>query len=315
MSYFRNNRVPEYAAYGGVPTDEAYGRANGGVPFAEAYGKKRNRNGTSENRPTLREQLEANWRKIKEREEEERAAEQEEEDEESVAEDEEDEDENIGTQYAENTYTTTATDADYITDSDSISDEDLYAKMWDNIEQFERVIPYPYIDTTGNITIGAGANVNNWDDFRQLNLTVNGIPATEAQKLEAYSYLHRLSNQQDAGGNYVNRNTQADAFENKTNVRISDAEARNLAQTHMIEDLAHLRREFADFDSFPLPLKEVLLDIQYNVAGGVNRYNWPKLYKAIEDHDIDKIIEHIHRRDIANERNDWAQQTAASIVF
>ena len=67
---------------------------------------------------------------------------------------------------------TPATDADYTSDSDSISDEDLYAKMWDNIEQFERVIPYPYIDTTGNITIGAGANVNNWDDFRQLNLTV-----------------------------------------------------------------------------------------------------------------------------------------------
>ena len=298
MSYYRNNHMPEYAAYGGVPSDEAYGRANGGVPYEEAYGKKRNVNGTSENRPTLREQLEANLQKIKEREEENAA-----------------DDDAIGTQYAENTYTTTATDADYTSDSDSISDEDLYAKMWDNIEQFERVIPYPYIDTTGNITIGAGANVNNWDDFRQLNLTVNGIPATEAQKLEAYSYLHRLSNQQDAGGNYVNRNTQADAFENKTNVRISDAEARNLAQTHMIEDLAHLRREFADFDSFPLPLKEVLLDIQYNVAGGVNRYNWPKLYKAIEDHDIDKIIEHIHRRDIANERNDWAQQTAASIVF
>ncbi|MBQ8671728.1 MAG: hypothetical protein IJ525_04315 [Alphaproteobacteria bacterium] len=298
MSYYRNNRMPEYAAYGGVPSDEAYGRANGGVPYEEAYGKKKDVNNERENRPTLREQLEANLQKIKEREEENAA-----------------DDDAIGTQYAENTYTTTATDADYTSDSDSISDEDLYAKMWDNIEQFERVIPYPYIDTTGNITIGAGANVNNWDDFRQLNLTVNGIPATEAQKLEAYSYLHRLSNQQDAGGNYVNRNTQADAFENKTNVRISDAEARNLAQTHMIEDLAHLRREFADFDSFPLPLKEVLLDIQYNVAGGVNRYNWPKLYKAIEDHDIDKIIEHIHRRDIANERNDWAQQTAASIVF
>ena len=88
MSYYRNNHMPEYAAYGGVPSDGAYGRANGGVPFAEAYGKKRNVNGTSENRPTLREQLEANWRKIKEREEE-RSAEQEEEDEESVAEEEE----------------------------------------------------------------------------------------------------------------------------------------------------------------------------------------------------------------------------------
>jgi len=89
MSYFRNNRVPEYAAYGGVPTDEAYGRANGGVPFAEAYGKKRNVNDENENRPTLREQLEANWQKIKEREEESTVAEEDEEDEESVAAEEE----------------------------------------------------------------------------------------------------------------------------------------------------------------------------------------------------------------------------------
>ena len=175
MSYYRNNRMPEYAAYGGVPTDEAYGRANGGVPYEEAYGKKKDVNNERENRPTLREQLEANWQKIKKQMEENTV-----------------DDDTIGTQYAENTYTTTATDADYTSDSDSISDEDLYAKMWDNIEQFERVIPYPYIDTTGNITIGAGANVNNWDDFRQLNLTVNGIPATEAQKLEAYSVIYTV---------------------------------------------------------------------------------------------------------------------------
>ena len=89
MSYYRNNHMPEYAAYGGVLSDEAYGRANGGVPFAEAYGKKRNVNNERENRPTLREQLEANWRKIKEREEEERTAAEVEEDEESLAKDKE----------------------------------------------------------------------------------------------------------------------------------------------------------------------------------------------------------------------------------
>ena len=96
MSYFRNNRMPEYAAYGGVQSDEAYGRANGGVPYEEAYGKKKDVNNERENRPTLREQLEANWQKIKGQKEENAA-----------------DDDAIGTQYAENGYTITATDADY----------------------------------------------------------------------------------------------------------------------------------------------------------------------------------------------------------
>ena len=41
-----------------------------------------------------------------------------------------------------------------------ISDEDLNSKTWENIKQFERIIPHPYLDIKGNITIGAGANVN-----------------------------------------------------------------------------------------------------------------------------------------------------------
>lgn len=38
---YKGKRVPSYAAYGGVPEYEAYGRANGGVPSSEAYGSGR----------------------------------------------------------------------------------------------------------------------------------------------------------------------------------------------------------------------------------------------------------------------------------
>ena len=124
-----------------------------------------------------------------------------------------------------------------------------------------------------------------------------------------------MSNEKDNKGNYVNRNLRADVFEDKTNIRISDAEARRLAQNHMNNDLAHLRREFSDFDSFPLPLKEVLLDIQYNVIGGVNPNDWPNLYRAIRNRDINGIVANVHRKDVQQSRNDWAKQTARSIRF
>ena len=216
-------------------------------------------------------------------------------------------------QYAENDKVTTATDAVY-----APSDEFLYAKMWENIKRFERIIPYPYIDTKGLITIGGGVNVNNWSIFKNLNLTIDGVSATEAQKWEAYKHMRELSEEKDEDGNYVNRNRLAETFEPETMIRISDIEARSLAQNHMNNDLAHLREEFTSFDYFPLPLKEILLDIQYNVKGGISENKWPKLYKAIREKNVfgkDGIVENVNRPDVGKERNDWAKKMAHLIRF
>lgn len=216
-------------------------------------------------------------------------------------------------QYAEKDKVTTATDAVY-----APSDEFLYAKMWENIKRFERIIPYPYIDTKGLITIGGGVNVNNWSVFKNLNLTIDGVSATEAQKWEVYKHMRELSEEKDEDGNYVNRNRLAETFEPETMIRISDIEARSLAQNHMNNDLAHLREEFTSFDYFPLPLKEILLDIQYNVKGGISENKWPKLYKAIREKNVfgkDGIVENVNRPDVGKERNDWAKKMAHLIRF
>lgn len=197
-----------------------------------------------------------------------------------------------------------------------MSDDDLYKAMWQNIQQYENVLQHPYLDTKGLITVGGGANVNNWDDFKKVNFTINGVPATEAEKLAAYNIMRNLSNEKDENGNPKNWNTKAKNFESYTNIRISDNEARSLAQNHMTNDLAHIRHEFADFDTFPQPLKEVLLDIQYNVKGGLNEAKWPNLYKAIRERNTNGyngIYYNINRPDVQQERNDWARRMINSI--
>ncbi len=156
-----------------------------------------------------------------------------------------------------------------------ISDDDLYGKMWNNIEVFERVKKFPYLDTKGLITTGGGVNVNDINRFMKVNFTVDGMPATNEQKIFAYNTLRQMSEAKDINGNYLNRNSKADSFEDKTNLRISMDEAHRLSSNHMVDDLAHVRNQFADFDTFPTPLKEVLLDIQYN-TGALNREKWPK---------------------------------------
>ena len=197
-----------------------------------------------------------------------------------------------------------------------MSDDDLYKAMWQNIQQYENVLQHPYLDTKGLITVGGGANVNNWDDFKKVNFTINGVPATEAEKLAAYNIMRNLSNEKDENGNPKNWNTQAEAFKKYTNIRISDDEARSLAQNHMTNDLAHIRHEFSDFDTFPQPLKEVLLDIQYNVKGGLNEAKWPNLYKAIRERNTkgyNGIYYNVNRPDVKQRRNDWARRMINSI--
>ena len=200
----------------------------------------------------------------------------------------------------------------------NISDDELLEKMWKNIKEFEGYENFPYLDTKGKITIGAGANVSNWNVFKQLNVTFNNIPATEMQKWNAYKHMLKLSEEKDSQGNYVNRNRKAKTFKSETNLWLSDKDVYNMAKKHMISDLAHLRREFPDFDDFPIELKEVLLDIQYNVIGGVNENNWPKLYKAIKEKNVlgkDGIVEHVNRPDVGKDRNDWAKRTVSLIKF
>ena len=199
-----------------------------------------------------------------------------------------------------------------------LSDDELYDRMWENIKRFEDIKTYPYLDTKGLITIGAGANVNNLDAFLSLNLIVNGFSATREQKLEAYKQLKWLSEQKDEKGMYLYYNRKAKFFEKETNVRLPDIEIRQLAQRHMTSDLKHLRQEFESFDEFPLPLKEILLDIQYNVAGGLSEKKWPKLYRAIRQKDVlgkEGIAENVNRPDVGKSRNDWAKKTARSIRF
>ena len=192
---------------------------------------------------------------------------------------------------------------------------DLYAKMRANIKEYENFIENPYLDTKGYITTGYGANINNKEDFMKVNFMINGKPATDAEKEQYYYHLRDMSMLVDENNKFVYHNTKAENFAKSTPLRISQEDALNMAQNHMNNDLAQVRREFADFDNLPIPLKEVLLDIQYNVKGGIQKANWPKLYQAIADKDINEIAANVHRKDVQKERNDWAERMARSIRF
>jgi GH24 family phage-related lysozyme (muramidase) len=189
-----------------------------------------------------------------------------------------------------------------------ISDDELFQRTYNNVKGFEGFVPYPYLDTKGNITIGGGANINDYNDFMKVNFLLGDNPATEEQKRAGFDQLSNI--RQQANGNW---NRTASTYEKETNLRISDEDAYQMALGHLTNDLSHLRSEFSDFDSFPIQLKEVLMDLQYN-TGSLNQRKWPNLYQAIQNRDIDGIARNVHRKDVGLERNDWAANQIRSIV-
>lgn len=219
---------------------------------------------------------------------------------------------NQGMQYAQNVLPNVLSDV--MQNPHYISDNDLYKRMWNNIKRFEAIKTYPYLDTKGNIIIGGGSNINSYNDFMKVNFLQHNITADNLQKNIFFNKLHNMGQQKDVNGDYLYAHTPAEHFEPITNLRIAEDDAYHMAQNHMKNDLAHVRREFSDFDYFPNSLKEVLLDIQYN-TGRLNKQNWPKLYNAINNRDVNGIADNVHRKDVGWDRNDWAERMVRSIRF
>lgn len=182
-----------------------------------------------------------------------------------------------------------------------------------DIKQFEGIKNHPYLDTKGYTTTGNGSNVNKWNDFNRVNWLVNGRPATEEEKRLAFNHFEYLKNPNNFGGkSQYGQKIGARRFKNESNLEIDDTEAQRLMQAHLRQDLQHVRGQFPDFDRFPQPLKKVLLDIQYN-TGKLKKDKWPKLYNAIRKKNIADMAEEVHRKDIGEDRNNWARDQILSI--
>lgn len=211
--------------------------------------------------------------------------------------------------FANNTQNNTTSDALYSSDYDRPLLNDAAA----NIKQYEGNIPHPYLDTKGNITTGNGSNVNKWKDFNRVNWLVNGRPATEEEKRRGFNRFEYLKNPDNFGGQrQYGQKIGAELFENESNLKIDDDEAKRLMQAHLLQDLQHVRGQFPDFDRFPQPLKKVLLDIQYN-TGNLTPKEWPKLYDAIREKNISYMAKNVNRMDVSKDRNNWARDQILSI--
>ncbi len=223
-----------------------------------------------------------------------------------------------GTQYAKNDKVNHASDANlpaYVKTGNTLID-----RMIPVLKGEEELYRHIYIDTTWNKTVGIGANIDRWEQFRKLNWQVDGRAATEEEKRAAFNSFHAITSEGkknvDKDGNLLKKNNmKASSYANKSPLRILDKEAWEIFLQHIKEDVAYLHREFPEFDSFPPELQNVLLDIKFN-TGNVSVDEWPKLRKAIAEKNLfgkDGIIYNVNRKDVDLKRNNWVKQQIRNI--
>ncbi len=223
-----------------------------------------------------------------------------------------------GTQYAKNDRTNYASDTNlpaYVKTGNALID-----RMIPVLKGEEELYRHIYIDSTWNKTVGIGANIDRWEQFRKLNWQVDGRAATEEEKRTAFNSFDAETSEGkknvDKDGNLLEKNNKkASYYEYQSPLRILDKEAWEIFLQHIKEDVTYLHREFPEFDSFPQELQNVLLDIKFN-TGNVSADEWPKLRKAIAEKNLygkDGIIYNVNREDVSLKRNNWAKQQIRNI--
>lgn len=199
---------------------------------------------------------------------------------------------------------------------------------------------YLYLDTSSYITIGVGWNLEAGGgadkapqaalDLPFLERKTGKPPADPAKSVqEAWSALHKISPSGSAQAH------TAGYFKDKTSLYIDDTGDNNpLAvrfQQHIADFTRNLQKIFKNFDAFPVPAREALLDMIFNLGPGRDALEGRKadpahhvkaikghkasglrafgsLRKAAEASDWKLASENCHRAaPVSKERNDWTR--------
>ena len=179
----------------------------------------------------------------------------------------------------------------------------IYERVKPNLIKFEEgpyaPVLHAYKDTENYITAGTGKNVDNPEIFKTIEwLDENGKKLTFD---EALAERQRL--EQAVPGKTAN------FYKDKSRLRISLETRDQLLKEHVLNDLKELKSKFPDFDELPPSAQDVLIDLQFNLGG--KRFNpqiWHKLFSALKKKDWKEASEQVKRKNINNERNEWARK-------
>ncbi len=204
----------------------------------------------------------------------------------------------------------------------SIEEEKLLKRIGKQIIGRENSLNYAYIDSSGYITTGNGALIDDWNDFKKVHWLYNGRPATETEMRAEFEMLQKIKANiiaeakiQAIANNipYSNpfQKITANYYKDKSILRITKDEADYLMYSHLQKDYDNLKRYLPEIDNAPQAAQDVAFDIQYNP--GITSTTWTNFKNYFNNKNINELAKQVHRIGISENRNNEMRDKILSI--
>jgi len=159
------------------------------------------------------------------------------------------------------------------------------------LEKFEGRVPYMYLCTGGEVTVGIGHAIASAADTAQLSWAAGAESAGDGWAAVAAAP----------------RNMLATGYANLTTCRMADDAIDQLAASDVTRFTALLQANFPRWDEYPEPAQEALFDMAYNLGvAGLNKFHM--MLAAVDAGQWETAASQCHRMGIGDARN---QETAA----
>ena len=176
---------------------------------------------------------------------------------------------------------------------------DDFSDLKTSLKTHEGCVPYMYLDTTGNVTVGIGHMLRSCGDAEKLSFALRqgGVSATVAQIVNDFNNVSR----QQKGQLWTH-------YQQFTLLEMPQSAIDALLEADIAETEAGVRQRFREYDTYPVPAKMALLDMAFNLGVEGLATKFPHLKAAAESGDWNTCAAQCERRDIGDARNQWTKQ-------
>lgn len=196
------------------------------------------------------------------------------------------------------------------TDSVSENEQKFYNSCRCALRRFEGRVNHLYLDCSGNVTAGTGHMVCMHDakipeSALALPFYIRGL-ARPASRDEIANEIKSIQAQK------FGKKIGSEYYRQFTALELKDAGMDVLETQDINGKLSILRRDFPDYDSYPLPARLAMMDIQLNITHRLpEEKGFPMLTIDIRNRNwlAASASDKCHRREdqVGKERNDWTR--------
>lgn len=183
--------------------------------------------------------------------------------------------------------------------------------------RFEGRVPYMYLDTAGNVTVGIGHMLATATAAGRLPFCRQqpDTPAGAGEISDGWQKVKACPFGQSIPASRFNPARPPAGWPALPPLFLEDAAIDTLFEADMQDHARQLEKSLPDFPSLPEPAQEVLLDMHFNLGdSGFSRARWPKLFAAVDARNWLAASLQCNRKGIQPARNDWARETLAGLA-